>query len=169
MNPLADLLKLKGDLLAYHTIMKGEFDTEIARLEALNEELKGKMGVVTTLEEARHEAASMTAVVREEVEKRLSVAKQAEADALVRLEDVKVREAQADQKSNLARELELQTRQEWDALVAARNTHELRAVEINKTIALKQADLDKSAAAVQQQKAEVDAKVARFAEAVKGL
>ena len=54
MVPRIDtLLVLKDHLAAFHALLSGEFDTELARLEALKTEVEGKLGLLKTADDAR--------------------------------------------------------------------------------------------------------------------
>jgi hypothetical protein len=165
MNPIQDMLKMKGDLLAYHTLMKGEFDKEIARIEGLGKAIEVKLGLVKTLEDAQAKAALIISTAEGLAKSAVAKSVKAEAAAKAAAEA----QAAADIKSNIARELELEVKKGWDELDRAKAAHAAYIATTTANFAQAQADLNKSASAVVKQQEAVTAKAAQIAAALKSL
>jgi hypothetical protein len=163
MNPIADLLATKSAILAYHTLMKGEFEKEIARLEALNKEINSKLGKIKTLKDAEEAAA----VIKAEAAKLLEEANAEAKKVAAAVKAVKVREAEADVKANDARVLELEVHDKWNHLRREQELHSDHVLKVQNFHDQQQADLNASAAAVAKQQEEVNAKAAKITEALR--
>lgn len=159
MNPLVNI---KDHIAAYHLIMKGEFDAEIARLEALGKEIEIKLGIITTLDEAK---AKVTVVVNA-------------ADDLAKVASEKLKAAEDKMSAanalteasqtiaNAARELELKVQNEWDELTKAKDSHTAVVVAATTQLAQAQAAVDASAAQVAAFKEGLEAKATKITAAL---
>ena len=164
-NPIQELIRVRGDILAYNAIMKDVFADELTRLEALNKELDDKLGKVRTLEDAQltKDRADKYAVdVRAEAEGRA-------ADVATLTEKARVVTLELQDRENAVRQLELDTQTGWNELIAAKDAFQTRTAEINNQIVQEQNALSISAAALQKEREALDAKVAKLAAAVQGV
>ena len=164
-NPIQELIRVRGDILAYNAIMKDVFVDELARLEKLNAELDDKLGKVRTLEDAQlaKDRADKYAVdVRAEAEARA-------ADVAILTEKARVVTLELQDRENAVRQLELDTQTGWNELIAAKDAFQTRTAEINNQIVQEQNALSSSAGALQREREVLDAKVAKLAAAVQGV
>lgn len=165
MSIVNRIMAINEDLVAYHAIVKGEFEKEIARLELATKNFEAKIGVIKTLEEA-HEAA---AVIKGKVQGLLDEASDKAAKATLALAEIEKQKSLVQARENAARELELQVKSQWDELMLAKDAHDTHVSTTKEKLGSVQEALNKSAQAVAEQKAEVDAKAAKIASALKNL
>jgi len=162
-NPIQDLLNMKGDLLAYHTFVSGEFTKEIARLEALDKQLKEKLGKVKTIVDAEKLAEKIVAeanACQAEVDK-------ATRELLERQTALRQQAVEVEQKANEARTLQLQVQDEWHKLQSAKEAFDASRVVVERAQQQKQRDLDSSAQALLKQKEALEAKAANITAALR--
>ena len=165
MSAVTDILAIKNHLAAYHLVVQGEFDKEIARLEALSKEVAARMGLVKTIDDAKAQAA----FILKQADDTLADYKNKLAKVEVAITQVKEREKAADVKQNAARELELVIQSGWNELTKARAdhasavaAHEAAAAETDKALSVK-------ASEVAAREAKVEARAAKISSTLKTL
>jgi hypothetical protein len=165
MAIIPKIMAMNEDMLAYRAVVTGEFQKEIARFESLVKQYESKLGLIQTVEAAHEQAAIITG----KVQATLDAAEDKHKQAVSALADVEKQKTLVQARENAARELDLQVKSQYDALQLQKDAHEINVATPTAKLVSSQAALDKSAQAVAEQKAEVDAKAAKIALALKGL
>lgn len=161
-NPIQDLLKLKGDILAYHAIVKGDFDKEIARLEELMKAAGEKLGLVQTI----HDATERAAVIEHEANKTLADARIILDRAEGRAKGIEIQNKELQIRENVVRQCELDTHADRTALLQEQDIHQKHVTTLTQDLHEKQVAVDKSAADLAQLREELEARAARLKAAV---
>lgn len=161
-NPIQDLLTLKGDLLAYHSLVKGDFDTEIARLEVLSKTVTDKLGLIQTI----HDATERAAVIEHQAEQLLIEARDTLDKANGRAKDIEIQNKELQLRDNVVRQSELTTLEAWDALQQEKAIHERTSSALTQSLHEQQQAVDKSASDLSKLREELEARAARLKAAV---
>lgn len=164
MQPRIDaLLTLKDHIAGYATLLKGDFEKDIAELKALKKDVDAKAALVDTakkLEEQKKQADEYFSAKFDEAEKILEDAKTKQTELTEQIALAKEKQKEYTEKMTSLKQKEVAFEAEVKIRLDGLGKAETNFAERAEVLAKRKESLDVLATQLQEQKADLDKKVA---------